>query len=72
MMLSCPVYVEADDDICAKPIKVDAWPGEPMTYWYPGSPPGVEVVEAECEHAETIMEKYYDDIMQQLADHGNI
>jgi len=76
--LKCPVYIEEvgtpgsedyqPDDICGNPIEVDAWPAERMTHWYPGSPAGFEVVEAGCGHAAVIEERYYDTILEQIAD----
>jgi len=67
--LKCPVYDAATmDNVCDQEIEVDAWPAERMTHWYPGSPAGFEVVEADCGHAGVIEDKYYDTIMEQLAD----
>jgi hypothetical protein len=65
--LTCPAWID-EDEICGALIEVDAWHSEPMTHWYPGSPPGFEVVNASCGHAGVIEDKYYDYVMQQLAE----
>ena len=66
IIMTCPGYVEAKDDVCGGKIEIDTWQGEPMTHWYPGSLPGFEVVDAPCGHTQEIDELHYDTIMQEL------
>ncbi len=66
--LKCPVFVYETDDICGQEIELDAWPEEPMTHWYPGSPAGFEIVDAPCGHAAEIEDKYWDVIMEHLGE----
>lgn len=64
--LKCPVYVEDKDDLCGENVEIDAWAEEKQTHWYPGSPPGFEVVDALCGHAAVIEDEYYDEVMGYL------
>ena len=68
IIMTCPVYVEEKDDVCGEKIEINAWSGEPMTYWYPGSSPGFEVVDAPCGHCVKIEERYWETVMQWLSD----
>lgn len=66
LRFKCMVYDGEKDDLCGQDVKIDAWPEERQTHWYPGSAAGFEVTDAPCGHAAEIEDAYQWDVMNLL------